>query len=1066
MQRVSNRTVLLLLILGVWILPFAGALLARAAETGNIKRPYTITVGFQPGGTGAPDLVTGQAPPNTELAVYLNDRLLDVTRSNNQGEYAVDMPVMPQRNNDVVTLPTALDSSTLPLLYDVYGFESAHLQPADILVSEPFLAAVMRGPNGLQLYGSVTPFTHVEVFADSCGSGNAPVTASVDEEGGFFAEMKCDANASLPGTYCFRVAPEQDPSAVKEFRVDAPAQSLARGEGVWKRNIQLKLTPTNVSLTFSVEMPERTLVYQNLASGGMSERQFIAYVFGDVTLNTFLDPRKLAWRQEKQPNSNRVTVFIESQPLTFLIPEDAETTFKLDRSGFERTSVPPYTQTDTLTTTLEGVRVLENSPTATSGDAASQTWRGTLAGTNSLTLRVSRSPVPPSDPIGRARLLDQIAAIMTNLRITPPPLLRDTLEGQIVGLLPARAPAAEQALVFDFFSKIYRADPFTAQTTAPQTFQSALRDLPGQLPNWLSGLLFGAMWLIPAALTLFAMRGESSSATSTVRGDLAWIAAGAIALTLLGLDWSSVLAQLSPEQRVNLLDLGIGRATYLNWILAGHAVFILLFLPLPRWTRWLLSLRSIALFMVALVSAVVFTALARLALIVIPDGWLSALLTGLPLLSFAVLAWQAGQVGKGDKAGAPSWGVTIFALVVIFAFSLPVQSLPLGTRLGGIGVTTQGGALTRPLVSLALLIGVVVALRTTFDRPLGGVLKPLERGLGRVIMVGFAIGLTPAWGFVPLSIIGGIFLFEWVLPRKLLSPAQAVADFVKNNHELGVKQMLGFNRRTRLWRTAMSGAQKQVRENKMEDAEYQKKQETYDQEKQTMESPEYLGTNQLTLRDLAFNFGAGPRHRDNLDQSLAWGLILASPLVILEGWPLFISEVNAAGAFPFLSTGVRLIALVAQYLSIAAFLGYFFPYMRGRSGLEKGGWLAGSIVLAFLPYYLILNSTTIEWMVAAISAASILAFSLIVSLMAFDIRTLLYYKFGWFHLPDLYDFSELAAYLTGTGAPLVTTIVTAFNNKLNEWVPALLNVVFPSFTLGSSQFQLLQMLIDLIKRIT
>ena len=167
MQRGSNRSILLLLLLGVWILPFAGAMLTRAADTGKIKRPYTITVDFKAGGTGEADIVTGQAPPNTELAVYLNDRLLDVTRANSQGVYTVDMPVMSQRNNDVVTLPTALDSSTLPLLYDVYGFQSAHLRPADIIISEPFLAAVMRGPNGLQLYGSVTPFTHVEIFANT-----------------------------------------------------------------------------------------------------------------------------------------------------------------------------------------------------------------------------------------------------------------------------------------------------------------------------------------------------------------------------------------------------------------------------------------------------------------------------------------------------------------------------------------------------------------------------------------------------------------------------------------------------------------------------------------------------------------------------------------------------------------------------------------------------------------------------------------------------------------------------------------------------------------------------------
>ena len=176
--------------------------------------------------------------------------------------------------------------------------------------------------------------------------------------------------------------------------------------------------------------------------------------------------------------------------------------------------------------------------------------------------------------------------------------------------------------------------------------------------------------------------------------------------------------------------------------------------------------------------------------------------------------------------------------------------------------------------------------------------------------------------------------------------------------------------------------------------------------------------------------------------------------------------IENAGTFPFLSTSVRLLSLTAQYLAAAAFLGYFFPYLRGRNGLEKGGWLGAAILLSFLPYHIIHAGTVIEWLVVGIWTASMLSYNLIISLLAFDIRTLLYYKHGLSGMSDLYDFGELAAYLTGSGAPLVTTLFTAITTKMDHWVPALLQVVFPSFTLSGAQFQLLQVLIDLVQRIT
>lgn len=1052
MKGTSGRFFLTSLILGVLLFPLLASLVVGRFVLPETAEASTITAnserGTQP---GQPDRLTGQAPPGMELAVYLNDELLDVINSDATGKFSLDMPVLPQRRNDITVLPTELDSSTLALLYDPRGFERLHIPPAKTLLAAPFLAAAIRQPEGLQLYGSAVPFTQLEIFAESCLPTKPNVTVVPDDEGSFIALLPLGAEARLPGEYCIRVTPEDGLSEAETFQVAAPAQGPARGEGVWTRNIQLKFTPTEVNLTFSVEMPDGYLVYQNLASGKMSELQFIEYVFGEVSLNTYLDPRKLAWRQEKEPGSQRVRVLIESQPLTYLIPDDTATTFQLNTSRLDD-SVPPYSGGDTITAALEGARVLESTPPATSSTASEATWRGTLSEKPVFTLWVSRSPLPPADPIARARLLDTLSSIVTDLKIEPSALLDKTLEGQIVGILPARVPAAVEAQVYDYFSSLDRGGDFTVQSAEPRTFQSFLRDLPARVPPWLADLLFGAIWLIPAALALAALQTDNSASTQDVRDGLRRLAAGVVILTLLGLNWFPVFTRLA-----------LNREAYINWLLAGHLLFLVLFLPVPRLDKLYNNMGAVL--GISVLCAPLFAFAAGWLQAVLPDGWLSALLTGLPLLGCAFLFWNAAQIGAGS-ARPPSLGISIFALVIIFGLSLPIQSLPLATQLGGsLGVTTLGVNLIRPLISLSLLLGIVMALRLRFDRALGGRMSPLERGLGRVVLVGFAVGLSPAWGFVPVSVIGSLLLFEWLLPVKLLQPEKVVAEFAKVHHEAGVKQMLSLNRQNRVWRSFESSAPKNIRENKLSEEEYYKKRQEHDGQKRVMEQPKYLKTDELTLRDLAFNFGAGPRHRDNLRQALAWGLILAAPLVIFQGWPLVMSETETAGPFPFLSVGVRLLALTAQYLAGAALLGFFFPYLRGRNGLEKGGWLAGTIVLSFLPYHLIFDTTALEWMVAGIWAGSILAFDLIISLLAFDIRTLLHFKLGWFRLPDLYDFGELAAYLTGSGAPLIATLFTTFTSRLEEWVPALLNVVFPSFTFTSAHSELLQVLLDLANRI-
>ena len=169
MQPAAKYPLTVSLLLGICIFPLLASLLYGTAAPESAQLP-AIRLAFEPGKIGAPDMLRGYAPPNMELAVYLNDSLYDVVTTSPAGEFLLDMPVLPPRSNNITALPTEFDASTLALLYDPHGFSSLYIGPADLQVEEPFLAAAIRDADGIRLYGSATPFTTLDIFAGTCAS--------------------------------------------------------------------------------------------------------------------------------------------------------------------------------------------------------------------------------------------------------------------------------------------------------------------------------------------------------------------------------------------------------------------------------------------------------------------------------------------------------------------------------------------------------------------------------------------------------------------------------------------------------------------------------------------------------------------------------------------------------------------------------------------------------------------------------------------------------------------------------------------------------------------------------
>ena len=209
MRQATNRALSYSLILGIWLLPLLATVgLERITPRDKTSSgPFTIDLKYSPtDDPGVSDKLEITAPPNMELAVYLNDRLLDVVKTDALGRRTLDMPVLPQRRNEITALPTQINSSTLPLFYDPSGFQKLTSLPAHIRVEMPFLAAGILQEDGLHLYGSTAPDSNTEVKAESC-SGRVLAEAKSDAEGSFHAVLPVSGKASLPKQYCLRVTP-------------------------------------------------------------------------------------------------------------------------------------------------------------------------------------------------------------------------------------------------------------------------------------------------------------------------------------------------------------------------------------------------------------------------------------------------------------------------------------------------------------------------------------------------------------------------------------------------------------------------------------------------------------------------------------------------------------------------------------------------------------------------------------------------------------------------------------------------------------------------------------------
>jgi hypothetical protein len=178
---------------------------------------------------------------------------------------------------------------------------------------------------------------------------------------------------------------------------------------------------------------------------------------------------------------------------------------------------------------------------------------------------------------------------------------------------------------------------------------------------------------------------------------------------------------------------------------------------------------------------------------------------------------------------------------------------------------------------------------------------------------------------------------------------------------------------------------------------------------------------------------------DNGKRFAGYSLLLSVPWVALWALRSDLGEPLQGRQYVLLSIVGLLIWDVLQWPVLGFFFGYFYPAIRGRTGLWKGLWLAVAVIVPWavldLLYYAIDDHGS--WTRLVVWALQVFVTLVLTGFLGGDLRTLKQAGFGWKELrSDVYDFGTLAAWgssvVVASGGAIVTLLTTTIGQVVSS----------------------------------
>jgi hypothetical protein len=410
----------------------------------------------------------------------------------------------------------------------------------------------------------------------------------------------------------------------------------------------------------------------------------------------------------------------------------------------------------------------------------------------------------------------------------------------------------------------------------------------------------------------------------------------------------------------------------------------------------------------------------------------------------------AGLVEHGRRFRIPFGKAGLATILLLVALALAIPTYYGAGRDATLGYQDDVARLAFLLDNLLIYLWIAAVLWVLYlDGKVDLSLKTGTRWVGVLAAAGLFYNLTARWFYIPATFLLGWLALSWLVRK----PQWAGRD----NREVDVifKQVVEKRwemlKNISLLRTAertLGALQKKKREKLTSGEEDFGKMRTdlaaHINAIEKMRRAPLRGVEPV-FKDIPLAFGPYDNAWKNGVYGAGWAFLFAVPWMVIY-FIRFLRDTDFNQSYG-LSIVLAILSIIGFWTALGFFMGFFFPYLRGYNGLQKGLWLALTVILPTLPLHIIHYQTFEQWQGFFLWGVQVLTECVLLGLLAFDYGTIRKVGSNWESLLEIHGFLPLGIWTSSVAVALVTAIgnLIADPAKALELWDSALKIFLPIF---------------------
>jgi hypothetical protein len=431
----------------------------------------------------------------------------------------------------------------------------------------------------------------------------------------------------------------------------------------------------------------------------------------------------------------------------------------------------------------------------------------------------------------------------------------------------------------------------------------------------------------------------------------------------------------------------------------------------------------------------------------VPIGWLflSICLGAYLLFGFFNLSVAAVQAASSHWR-PPAW-LSKWIVILILGLVLPTTLLISGTERIAHGTTLISlGFRLNTLIVFFWLSGVAWILCQAGRSSLE--VDEFTRWIGILAVSAVFYSTRSTWLYIPVTfLIGWFALTRLVRPASYWNMLSSIYEnvFVKRSELLD--QILDLNDAKSGYRALRKKEKEKLASDEVTIERYRAKLKVRREQLTILEQQARI--EEWPIKDVALKFGPYDTARKNSLHGARMSFLFALPWVVLFLINYLRQPVSPWDPYPLWLFLSDLLYVLSKWTVIGFFLGYFYPYLLGNSGLRKGLFLFLALVLPSLPLMVVSNSTTSQWQASLFWILQVFVQCMLLGLMAFDYWTLREGKLrSWQMVFEIHGLTGVGVSISSILVAAGVAVTTLLTTQATNLVSLALNYVIPQVPAG------------------